>query len=219
MTIALFGATGQLGRRILNELIARGHVPRVLVRNRLRLTDPVATDNIFEGDIRSIEDVSPVIAGADAVISAIGMPDITIPDTVVSDGLRVILQSMKNLNVSRLIAVGGASVLPHKDGGLNKDHDWPELLTHVSADHERQWNQLKVSDVDWTLVCPVFFNDEVPRATYRVAKDAQPEGSEMVTIDNLATFIVNEIEAKEFLRTRVGIVSDRPAEDAELLYD
>jgi putative NADH-flavin reductase len=180
----------------------------VLVRSVLKLSQDLPDQDIVEGDVQHAADVTRTLAGADAVISALGMIDITQAATDLSDGIRMIMNQMKDMNIRRVIAVGGAGVLPHPDGGLRRDHEEPDFLQHVTAEHERTWRYLSESGKDWTLVCPVFFTDDLQNSHYRVAREALPEGSDYVMLHDLAEFIVEELDKGEFVRARVGIVSD-----------
>lgn len=201
MVVAVFGATGQLGRQVLELLLKRGHRPRVLVRSVLRLASNVPDADIVEGDIRDPLVVSQTLMGAEAVISTLAMADITKPASDLSENLRTIIQEMRDASLKRIIAVGGASVFRERE-------ELPDFLVNVAAEHRRQWECLQASRKDWTLVCPVFFNDDLPDSRYRVAREELPEGSESVMIHDIAEFIVDELERNEYLRCRVGIVSD-----------
>ncbi len=201
MVVAVFGATGQLGRQVLELLMKRGHRPRVLVRSVLRLASNVPDADVVEGDIRDPLVVSQTLAGAEAVISTLAMADISRPATDLSDNLRTILREMRDASLRRIIAVGGASVFRERE-------DLPDFLLNVAAEHRRQWQYLQESSKDWTLVCPVFFSDDLPDSRYRVAREALPEGSESVMVHDIAEFIVDELERGEYVRSRVGIVSD-----------
>ena len=178
----------------------------MLVRSIHKMVDNLPDDAVVEGDVRNSKDVASTLLGTDTVISTLGMADISQPATDLSEGLKCILSEMKD---ARIVAVGGASVLPHPAGGLRKHHDLAPFLVNVSAEHERQWKLLSESGKTWTLVCPVFFNDDLPSRGYRVAREGLPELSDCVMIHDLADFIVKEAEHGDFLNCRVGIVSDR----------
>lgn len=180
----------------------------MLVRSVLKLSENLPDQDIIEGDVHMAADVARTLIGADAVISALGMADITQPATDLSDGIRTIIAQMKAMSVRRVLVVAGSDILPHPDGGLRKDHGLPDYLRYVTAEHERAWKYLSASNKDWTLVCPVFFTDDLRNSHYRVAREALPEGSDYVMIHDLAEFIVEELEKREFLNARVGIVSD-----------
>jgi putative NADH-flavin reductase len=166
-----------------------------------RLASDVPDADIVEGDIRDPLVVSQTLMGAEAVISTLAMADISKGVTDLSDNLRTIIREMRDASLKRIIAVGGASVFRERE-------DLPDFLVNVAAEHRRQWEYLKTSPKDWTLVCPVFFNDDLPDSRYRVAREALPEGSESVMIHDIAEFIVDELERNEYHRCRVGIVSD-----------
>jgi putative NADH-flavin reductase len=190
-----------------------GHTVRVLVRSIHKLSDNLPDENVVEGDVRNPKDVAKVLLGTEVVISTLGMADISVSATDLSDGLKCILSQMRDASLKRIVAVGGASVLPHPAGGLRKHHDLAPFLINVSAEHERQWDALSNSGKNWTMVCPVFFNDDLPSRGYRVAREGLPELSDCVMIHDLADFIVKEAEHGDYLNCRVGIVSDR-LEDA-----
>ena len=57
-------------------------------------------------------------SGADALVSTLGMADITVPATDLSDGLHALLAAMADAGVRRVIAVASTVALPHPDGGL-----------------------------------------------------------------------------------------------------
>lgn len=201
MVVAVFGGTGQLGRQVLELLVKRGHRPRVLVRSLLRLATNLPDEDIIEGDLRDPLVVARTMDGASAVISTLAMADITKPATDLSDNLRTIIREMRDASLTRIIAVGGASV-------FREQSDLPEYLLNVGAEHKRQWEYLKASQKAWTLVCPTFFNDDLSDSKYRVAREQLPEGSDAVMLHDIAEFIVDELEHGEYLQTRVGIVSD-----------
>lgn len=208
MHIALFGAAGILGSRIAEVLTKEQHFVHLQVRDAIKLTVDIAPEYIFEGDGRDAKLVRSALQGCNVVISALGMKDITTKHTNLSDCTRIIVQEMQKLGIKRIIALASYGVLPHPEGGLYLDHDWPTWLENLGEEHERVWKILSSTNLDWTLVCPTFFNDDLPGATYRTAVESMPQGSDMVTVDNLTDFIIKEIQENNNIRKRVGIVSD-----------
>ena len=210
--VALFGATGQTGRRVLARLLARGCAVRVLVRFAERL-DPdgrfeLAAGAVVEGDARDADLVREVLTGADVVASALGMNDITEPATDLSDSLRTIVGTMPAAGVGRIVVVGSAAALPNASGGYRADDGvLPAALRNVSAEHVRQHQVLRDGPVAWTLFCPTFLNAGVPAGNVRTALEALPPGSSITGLDDLAEAIVAEIAEPRFVGHRVGIVS------------
>lgn len=82
MNILVAGATGYLGRYLVNTLLADGQQVRVLVRDASKLTgagpyhspkiDPNSVD-VFEGDLTKPASLEGVCSGIDVVISAAGL--------------------------------------------------------------------------------------------------------------------------------------------------
>ena len=72
MRIVVIGANGATGRAAVFDGLARGHEMVAFVRDsaRVTLTDPLLT--VVQGDVFGPVSVVPALAGADAVISAIG---------------------------------------------------------------------------------------------------------------------------------------------------
>ena len=74
MRVALFGGTGFVGSYIVDQLIDKEHIPRMLVRNS-SIEKSLSRDKceIVNGDITDGDVIREVITGADAVIYTIGI--------------------------------------------------------------------------------------------------------------------------------------------------
>src|SRR5277367_6729509 len=127
MHIALYGATGKSGSRILTELLNRGHQVTAIVRDPSRL--PVQPGlSVVQGDVASVGDIAQKIKGADAVVSAYGPPpndtDQLLPVT------ENLIEAVKDAGVPRLLIVGGAGSLEVAPGvtGISSGHIPAEWL-------------------------------------------------------------------------------------------
>src|SRR5712691_4953897 len=72
MRIALFGAGGIIGRRILDEALRRGHQVTAVVRDPTRFSGPADRVAVVQGDVVDAASVAAAVRGHDAVISAVG---------------------------------------------------------------------------------------------------------------------------------------------------
>jgi uncharacterized protein len=72
MKVALYGATGAAGSRILNELIARGHHVTAVVRDAAKLAQPDVKVRVKQGDLSDSKGIAAAISDVEAVISAYG---------------------------------------------------------------------------------------------------------------------------------------------------
>src|SRR2546428_1593715 len=109
MGIALFGAGGIIGRRILDEALRRGHQVRAVVRDPTRFSGPAGRVAVVQGDVVDAASVAAAVRGHDAVISAVG-PAHT-PDArpqMLGDAARALIAGVPRASVRRLLALAGA---------------------------------------------------------------------------------------------------------------
>jgi putative NADH-flavin reductase len=70
MKVALIGASGNVGSRILTELLNRGHEVTAIVRHPERLP-PRAGLTVKQGDVNEEAGLAQILEGHDAVISSV----------------------------------------------------------------------------------------------------------------------------------------------------
>ena len=112
MRIALFGASGTIGRRIAAEALQRGHGVTAVVRDPTRFAKPADTLDVVKGDILDPASVAAAVRGQDAVISAVG-PAHTgdVRPQMLVDAARSLIAGLQRAGVRRLGVVGGAGSL------------------------------------------------------------------------------------------------------------
>jgi putative NADH-flavin reductase len=90
MNLTVLGATGGTGRQVVEEALAGGHQVTALARDpgKLGLQNPRL--RVVQGSIQEASAVEEAIAGADAVVSALG-PRSNQPVYEISQGMAVIL--------------------------------------------------------------------------------------------------------------------------------
>ncbi len=72
MKLVLFGATGVIGSRILNEALRRGHVVTAVLRDPTRFDVTGLQVQVVKGDVLDPTSVAEAVRNHDAVLSAIG---------------------------------------------------------------------------------------------------------------------------------------------------
>lgn len=208
MKIALIGATGFVGKAVLEELLSRGHSVRALQRDAAQLAARAGLETRAV-DVLGAADLATELAGVDAVVSAFnaGWSNPNLHDDFLR-GSDAIANAARQAGV-RLIVVGGAGSLFIAPGQQLVDSpafpaEWKqgalaarEALTRLRAD---------TTTLDWTFVSPAMqmapgartgqfrLGGEVP------VRDA--EGENRISLEDLAVAIVNELEAPQHRRTR-----------------
>jgi putative NADH-flavin reductase len=208
-TIALFGATGKTGRRVLTRALEAGYDVRVLVRTPARLgtVDPRVT--VIAGDVLDAAAVSVTVEASNVVLALFGQVKGS-PRSLQTDGTRNIVAAMKRHGILRLITLSG--------GGLRADEDQPKLADHiirlllkalaghVLADAEEHLKLLRSSGLDWTVVRGPMLTEASGRGTYRVGWVGINAGVRL-SREDLADFILTQIEDRQFIR-RLPFVSE-----------
>ena len=207
MHIALYGATGKSGSRILSELLSRGHQVTAVVRDPAKVVSrPGLT--VVEGDVSSVESIASKIAGADAVVSAYAPP----PDD--TDQLLPVTErfiaAAQQTGLPRLLVVGGAASLEVAPGVtlLASGHVPAEWLP-IATSHAKALDLLKKSSINWTYFSPAaFFEPGERTGKFRLGKDtliANEQHDSRISMEDYAIALVDELESPKHERARFTI--------------
>ncbi len=158
MNIIVFGATGTVGRHIVDRALLQGHDVTAFARSAASVPLSHPNLSVIEGDVMREDDVMSAMAGHEAVIVALGAGR---NGTVRSAGTQHIVDAMKRQGVSRLIV---QSTLGAGDSRPALNFFWKRimfglLLRPAYADHQRQEEIVAASGLEWTLVRPSAFSD------------------------------------------------------------
>jgi hypothetical protein len=207
MHIALYGATGQSGSRILTELLSRGHQVTAIARNPAKLpAQPGLT--VVQGDVSSADAIASKIKGADAVVSAYAPP----PDDTVQllPATERLMEAVKVAGVKRLLIVGGAGSLEVAPGVTLIDSGHvPAPWMPIAVSHANLLKLVKKSEINWTYFSPAgFFIPGERTGKFRLGKDAliaNDQGDSRISLEDYAIALVDELETPKHERERFTI--------------
>jgi putative NADH-flavin reductase len=200
MIVALIGASGNAGSRILAELSRRGHEIRALVRHPDRV--PALTGvTAHQVDANDGQALSALLRGADAAISSVKFKD-TDP--------RGLIESVRRAGVKRYLVVGGAGSLEIEPG--LREVDGPNFPPHVRPEALKGADfleQLRASDLDWTFLSPsrIFFAGE-RTGVFRMGSDqllVDAGGKSSISFEDYAVALVDELERPAHVRRRFTV--------------
>ena len=207
MNIIVFGATGTVGKQLVQQALLKGHTVKAFGRNVFSEFD-ADTKNLLlvKGALFDAGEVAAAIKGCDAVLSALG-GGFDSNDKTRTLGIKNIIAQMKKDKVKRIVAVGGIGVLNADENTLIVDtKGFPKDLIPVNKEHEQVYNYLKESDLDWTLVCPSDIIDHDVTGVFSTKANYPPEqNSNRINAGDVALFMLNEIQKNEYVKQRVGI--------------
>jgi len=208
MKVAIYGATGKAGSRILKELISRGHSVTALIRHPVQLSQLGASVLVKEDDLSDPKQISAAINGAEAVISAYGAPQ-NDPDAIVGVTQRQV-EALSNGSNARLIVVGGAGGLTVAPGVTLVDSGYlPEAYHPIARAHFRALNVLRDSSIDWTYLAPAaYFIPGERTGKFRLGNDeliADAQQESRISMEDYAIALVDELEKPRHRRQRFSV--------------
>jgi putative NADH-flavin reductase len=209
--LTIFGATGGTGTCLVEQALAAGHEVTAGVRDPARLSIPAhPLLRTVVCDVLDPASIAPVVAGADAVLTAIG-PRGTGPTTISEESVRSIIQAMGKSGVRRLLTVSGSIVADEGDSPylryLLKPLVRRTFLRHVCADMRQAEAEVQASDLDWTIMRPPGLTSNPAKGSYRQAIDHNlPHGFRVPRAD-LAACMITLIDDPAVVRRHVAIAS------------
>ena len=205
--VIIFGSTGKAGLAIINHALQNtDNVVSVYVRRPKRLPSHLKSKlNIIVGDVLDADAVNDALKEQDLVLSSLGPGWNLKPMTVMSDGIKNIVNGMRNNGIKKLICIGVSFLLKEPDREAFK------FLQHVVADHKRAIEFLsEVTDVDWIVMMPPRILGRSHVSEYRTAVD-RLDGPDKVTTADIADFMFScagdEAKFAEYNHKLVGISS------------
>ncbi|MEQ9916530.1 NAD(P)-dependent oxidoreductase [Pectobacterium aroidearum] len=198
--IALIGASGGAGSRILKELSDRGHTVTAIARHPEKIASlPNVTAK--QGDALDKDALVALFKGHDAVVSAVkfGSSD---PATLIA--------AVKAAGVKRYLVVGGAGSLEIAPGQRLIDQpDFPDAYRPEASRGAAFLDLLKQEkDLDWSFLSPsAEFVPGQRTGTFRLGKDtllSNDKGSS-ISFEDYAVALVDEIENPAHSRQRFTV--------------
>ena len=207
MKIVVYGATGNAGKEIVKELLARGHQVTGVARNidSLKAIPGVTAQT---DDLSNVDAIAAIIKGADAVVTAYQPPPDD-PDALVEVTRREI-EAVKKAGNMRLLVVGGAGLLEVAPGvTLIKSGHLPPQYLPIATAHEKALAVLRASNINWTYLSPAaYFMPGERTGKFRLGTKeliADSKGESKISFADYAIALVDEIEKPHHERSSFSV--------------
>ena len=199
MKIIIFGATGRVAIRILNEALSRGHQVTAVSRDGGKAT--LATHKnltVVSADVLDAGQVAAVVSGHDVVISSVGAPE-GAADDFLAQAARSLVDGLTRAGVSRLLVVGGAgSSWVSETVQLVDTPEFPPSVRPGANDHRNALGVYKKCNLAWTFVSPASIFPEGERTgKYRTSAGTRildENGESRITLEDYAVAMIDEAE-------------------------
>jgi putative NADH-flavin reductase len=205
MKIALIGASGYVGKVLLEESLARGHEVTGLLRHPENLAphDKLSAKRV---DVLDGDALARLLSGHDAVISAF--------NPKFDEGLRgvrSILAATERAGVPRLLVVGGAASLQVSPG--KRLIDMPDFPAEWKASALATAEELELlrreAKLDWTFLSPAASLVPGERTgQFRIGGETLltgPDGQSRISVADYAVAMLDELERPAHSRQRFSV--------------
>lgn len=201
MKIAIIGAGGNVGQRLVAEALSRGHQVTAIGPNPAKF-EGLGNVTAKAGDITAPEALQTTLAGHDIVISAVRF---------VRYDASQLLEAVRGSGVGRLAVVGGAGSLTSPAGGLVMDGpNFPEVALPEARAGAKVLNALKAeTGIDWTFLSPsAVFTAGKRTGEFRLGADTLligVDGKSHISFEDFAVALLDEVEDQKHPRQRFTV--------------
>lgn len=199
--VAIIGGTGKVGRHIASRALEQGYQVRMLVRNPEKLTYRDSKIEIVQGNVQNSKDIQKLLKDCQIVINTFGQ--LMKEEPVYSSVTENILEVMSDLQIERYIGVTGGSLTINGDkkSFLNRvgAKFFEIIYSNMMIDKKKEWHILNKNKlIKWTLIRLPFIVDGTEIGNIEENLTDMP--GTKITNQDVATFIVNQIESLKYIQ-------------------
>mgnify|MGYP001824202669 FL=1 len=200
MRIAILGASGRVGRQVIEQALGRGFDVVAQTRAAANLEPIAKLVEVHVFDPVDSDKLGKFVREADLVVVALGVNS-RAPTTLFSDVTKGLLEAMKKQNTRQLIAITGVGAGETRGhGGIV--YDWfiyPLFTRNRYRDKEYQERLIQESDLEWIIVRPAPFSRRRFPGELEVHTAIRPEVVlKHIAVEEVAEFVVDQFQGSRY---------------------
>ncbi len=208
--IVIFGAAGQIGRRITDEAVRRGHEVTAVELEQARVKKLPRKANGVEGDVTKRDSVERLAQDAEAVIVAVGGVD----RPVHANAARNLVDVLPRLGDQPPLIVhvsSGGTLVDENGQRLADGADFPAAERKDALDQADALDVYRgARDVRWTAIAPPPRNlgGGQRRGAYRTGTDrpvVDAKGQIGISHEDFAIAVIDEVENPRNKNRRITV--------------
>lgn len=222
--LTVFGASGRTGGHLVQQALAAGHRVTAVVRDPAAFAREAGAEETGELEVATVADVTdaaalrPVVAGRDAVLSALG-PNRRKAPGIAGPATRAITEAMDATGVRRVVVCSAMPVgpLPPGESLLTRTVVYPlvsAVFRDVYGDLAVMEEALRSSALEWTAVRPGRLSDKPFTGRYRRAVGGNLPGAGGISRADLACAMLACVDDPATLKQPVGVAAKARGADA-----
>ncbi|RZC37520.1 flavin reductase (NADPH), partial [Asbolus verrucosus] len=194
--VVIFGSTGMTGLCAVEAAVKKGLNVRAFVRDPSKVPNQLKNSvEVVQGDVLNYNEVFNAVKDVDAVVVVLGTRNDLKATTVLSEGMRNIINAMKEANVE-IVSVCLSAFLFYEPEKV------PPMFKDLNADHQRQFDLVKESGLKFIAVLPPHIADQ-PGSDYQIKHDASP--GRAISKYDLGRFLIDCLTQSEHYGKICGI--------------
>jgi putative NADH-flavin reductase len=208
--VAVFGASGGVGRLVTEQALGRGHEVVAYVRSAAKLGLAHERPRVVAGELTNREAIGEVVRDADAVISAVGPSlDRKASGMPLVDRTRHVIDAMQATGVRRYVGMATPSLRDRRDrrsvigaivpvmGRVLLPRAYRELMA---------MSQIVIdSDLDWTIARFSRPTNKPATGSVRAGFLGVDKVGMAISRTDIATFLLDQVTDTRFLRAAPAI--------------
>jgi len=204
MSVLAVGATGSIGRLVVEECLRQGHAVRALVRNAAKARQLPHEAQVVVGDVTRPDTLTAVVDSVDAIVFTLGSNDGKVDsENVDYGGVRNVLRALgpRRVRIALMTAIG----VTNRTGAYNRRteaHDWKR----------RSERLVRASGLPYTIVRPGWFDCNGPDEHSLVLlqgdrRQAGDPSDGAVSRRQIAEVLVHSLGSDQALRKTFELIS------------
>jgi len=216
-TVVIYGASGNLGSKIVSEALSRGHEVIGVSRNADSMTVDHENFSAASGDVTDVDSMVGIISDADVVIISVnGNGDGNLPENaIVNRAAQTFIAVAQQLgdDAPRVIQMGGGFTL-YRNGMLmveTLDLEPGHPRHGIYYGHLAAISHYESSDVEWTVISPppgAALHPGERTGVFRIGEDevlVGENGEASISQEDLAVLFINEVEDPQSIGKRITL--------------
>ena len=202
MKIAILGSTGFVGKTLLAKALERGYQVKTLVRDPEKLGIYKEKVEFITGNASQADKLEKTVIGTEAVLSTLPPIINTNESELSGQSFEYLVAILERNSIKRFIHIGGAV----HGGGANENWTLGRRILRMFLNivckpvliaKQLEWEVLRKSNLDWTLVRPPRVTEEKPKG--HLAADEKNLARVQVNVEDLAEFLLEQIASRKWI--------------------
>lgn len=198
LSVLVVGATGGLGKCLVEECLNRGLSLSVLVRNKDKFyteftTKTLPESNVFVGDASSnIDIVKNACKGKDVVLIGVGANEAI---------ARTVAEQSKAVGVKKIVHVAGATNVMDADGVTplwkKVALTWPPA-EKVFIAHGKCIDAIRKTGINYVIFCPAYMSNKGKKSSPMAPPKINRESGDFISYEDAAHVMVDAAEKSDW---------------------